>query len=143
MVLRTGCQPVGDSESRLASRILRVDSDRGWTQPVARPAICPRRQPPIKHQIHGKFSYYHGYYSCVYTQYTKFTFRHPCVHTALYVYTQIKVYLCTHTQLYSSCRFVCTHSFVYSSKRVRPYYIVISETVSRFTVPMISFNCIL
>ena len=39
VLLRTGCQPVGDFESRLASEILRVDSDRGWTQPVARPDL--------------------------------------------------------------------------------------------------------
>ena len=45
--------------------------------------------------------------TAVCTNSTKFTFRHPC--TALYVYTQITVYLCTHTRTVVD---LCVHTAV-------------------------------
>ena len=78
-----------------------------------------------------------SYYSCVCTHTvvsTKFTFRrHPC--TALYVYT---VYTCvqTHTAVDLCVLLYKVHTAVCITSSS-------PETGSRFTVPMVNFNCIL
>ena len=57
--------------------------------------LCPRRQPPIKHRIHGKFSHY----SCVYTHTQYEIYFSASVYSSVCVHTDHCILVYTHTQL--------------------------------------------